>query len=160
VSEHRAAVRWTFSGEEFAGGRYSREHAWEFDGGVTVPASAAPHNLPAPWANPANVDPAEAFVAAVSSGHMLTFLYLASRAGVEVLRYDDEAVGRMTADERGMSWVSEVELGPRIVYAPGAAPTAELEAAMHRRALEVSYIANSVRTRITVRRPADAHPAA
>src|SRR5947208_11516340 len=82
--------------DDFLKGKYSREHTWTFDGGVTVPASSSPSVVPLPYSNPANVDPEEAFVAAISSCHMLTFLFLASRAGFQVDSYSDEAVGLVT----------------------------------------------------------------
>jgi organic hydroperoxide reductase OsmC/OhrA len=150
MAEHRAHIRWAYTGGEFAKGRYSREHSWTFDGGVTVPASPSPSIVPAPFSNPASVDPEEAYVAAIASCHMLSFLYVASRAGIEVLRYDDEAVGHMTRNERGALWVSSVELRPRVVYAPGTAPSAEREAELHHRAHDECFIANSVRTDIRV----------
>jgi organic hydroperoxide reductase OsmC/OhrA len=150
MSEHRAHVRWQHDGGAFAKRQYSRAHTWTFDGGVTVPASAAPSGVPVPYSNPANVDPEEAFVAAVSSCHMLVFLYLAALGGFEVLRYEDEALGRLTPNDRGALWVSHVVLSPRVAYAGGSAPTAEQEADLHHRAHEGCYIANSVRTEITV----------
>ena len=78
---HRATLHWTLTGPDFAKGQYSREHTWTFDGGVTVAASPSPSVVPAPWSNPAHVDPEEAFVAAVASCHFLTFIWLVSRAG-------------------------------------------------------------------------------
>jgi organic hydroperoxide reductase OsmC/OhrA len=150
MSDHRANVSWQSSGGDFVAGRYSREHTWSFDGGVKVPASASPSVVPAPHSNPAHVDPEEAFVAAIASCHLLTFLHLASREGFEVLRYDDEAVGQMTKNERRVSWVSSVVLHPRIAYAGGKRPSAEQELALHERAHEQCFIANSVRTEITV----------
>jgi hypothetical protein len=69
--------------------------------------------------DPGTVDPEEAYIAAISSCHMLTFLFLASDDGIEVLSYEGEAVGRMTKNERGQLWVSAVELSPRVVYAEG-----------------------------------------
>src|SRR5947207_14281898 len=116
MSEHRAAIAWKRSGPNFSKGQYSREHTWTFDGGVTVPASPSPAAVPAPWSNPAHVDPEEAFVAAIASCHMLTFLWVASRQGYLVESYEDEAVGVMTKNERRVSWVSAVTLHPRIVY--------------------------------------------
>jgi organic hydroperoxide reductase OsmC/OhrA len=151
MSEHRAHIRWQHDGGSFRKRQYSRVHSWTFDGGITVPASAAPSGVPAPFSNPANVDPEEAFVAAISSCHMLVFLFVAANAGFEVRSYEDEAVGRMTKNERGALWVSAVELSPRITYADDAAPTAEQEAELHHRAHDGCYIANSVRTEITVR---------
>lgn len=149
TSEHKATIRWAHSRGEFLKGTYSREHAWAFDGGVTVPASPALSSVPPPYSNPAHVDPEEAFVAAISSCHMLSFLFVAYRKGVEVARYEDDAVGTMTKNERGVPWVSSVVLNPRVVYA-GARPTAEIEAELHHSAHELCYIANSVKTDIRV----------
>lgn len=151
MSEHRATVQWEYAGTEFVAGRYSRAHSWRFDGGAEVPASAAPGNVRGPWTDPAGVDPEEAFVAAISSCHMLMFLWLASKAGFAVSGYVDAAVGRMTPNERGHLWLSAVELAPRIEYLAGAAPDAHRERELHHRAHEGCYIANSVRTAITIR---------
>src|ERR1700756_447927 len=93
MSEHKATISWQRTSDDFLKGKYSREHTWTFDGGLTVPASPAPAVVPAPWSNPANVDPEEAFVAAISSCHMLTYLYLASKQGFQLDSYDDEASG-------------------------------------------------------------------
>ena len=118
MSEHKATVRWKLAAdaEAFLKGRYSREHTWTFDGGVSVPASPSPGVIPAPWSNPAGVDPEEAYVAAISSCHMLTFLHVAMREGFVVSSYEDDAVGVMRKNERGAVWVSAVTLSPRIVY--------------------------------------------
>ena len=151
MSEHRATVRWEQAGGPFAKRQYSRAHSWSFDGGVTVAAAASPHFVPAQFTDPSAVDPEEAYVASIASCHMLSFLPLAALAGFEVLRYEDEAVGRMTKNERGKLWVSEIDLAPRITWKDGRAPTAEQEAEMHHRAHEECYIANSVRTEIRVR---------
>ena len=151
MSEHRATVRWEQSGGPFAKRQYSRAHAWSFDGGVTVPAAASPSNVPIQFTDASAVDPEEAYVAAIASCHMLSFLPLAALAGLEVLRYEDEAVGRMTKNDRGRHWVSEVDLTPRITWADGKAPTAEQKAELHHRAHEECYIASSVRTEIRVR---------
>ena len=99
MSEHKATIRWTFSGGDMLKGTYSREHVWTFDGGVTVPASSAPSAVKVPYSNPDNVDPEEAYTAAIASCHMLTFLYLASREGFEILSYQDAAFGVMTKNE-------------------------------------------------------------
>lgn len=149
MPRHLARVYWKLNGVEFLKGRYSREHLWEFDGGVTVPASPSPHVVPTPWSNPAHVDPEEAFVAAVASCHMLTFLWLASRAGFEVIEYDDRAEGVMTKNERGVAWVSSITLRPQIVWS-AEPPDARLIADLHHQAHEQCFIANSVKTEIRV----------
>jgi organic hydroperoxide reductase OsmC/OhrA len=152
MSEHRATVRWKLQGDAdgFLKGRYSREHTWTFDGGLTVPASPSPGVVPLPYSNPAHVDPEEAYVAAISSCHMLTFLYVAMRQGFPVEAYEDDAVGVMRKNERGAIWVSAVTLNPRIVYGGGRRPSAAEEARLHHAAHEQCFIANSVKTEITV----------
>src|SRR5258705_2678683 len=147
MSEHRASLKWTLPpGEEFLKGRYSRAHTWTFDGGVTVPASPAPTSVRPPMSNPSNVDPEEAYVAAISSCHMLTFLWVAYQAGVEVTAYEDDAVGHMVPNERGVPWVKTVTLRPRITWGAAGAPPAEKLDELHHGAHEGCYIANSVKT--------------
>lgn len=148
--EYIATVRWRRdAAEDFAKGRYSRAHEWRFDGGVTVPASASPGVVPAAFVREDAVDPEEAFIAALSSCHMLTFLDLARRAGIVVESYEDEAVGTMERIAPGRMAVARVTLRPKIAFAgegPGAAKLEEL----HHQAHEYCFIANSVKTEITV----------
>jgi len=150
MSEHKATVRWQSDTPDFLRGKYSRAHTWTFDGGVTVPASSAPGSVPVPLSNPANVDPEEALVASLSSCHMLTFLYVAYRKGFQVDRYEDAAVGSMTKNELGKSWISKVTLNPRIVYGGDKHPDATQEAALHQAAHADCIIANSVKADVVV----------
>lgn len=148
MSEHRAVVRWALAEGDFRKGRYSRAHTWTFDGGVTVPASPSPAVVPPPWCDPAAVDPEEAFVASISSCHMLTFLWLAAKQGLEVTSYVDEAIGTMTKNERRVPWVSRVVLSPKIAWREEPSP--EVLAHLHHEAHEQCFIANSVKTEIVV----------
>lgn len=150
MSEHKAIIHWKRNDPDFIKGRYSREHTWSFDGGMTLPASPSPAVVPAPWSNPAHIDPEEAFVAAISSCHMLTYLYLASRQGFQVDDYHDEAVGVMTKNENGVPWVSSVTLNVKISYSGEKLPTREDEDHLHHLAHEQCYIANSIKTSVTV----------
>src|SRR5262245_52057781 len=152
MSEHKAIIKWTGPQGDFLKGTYSREHTWAFDGGVTVPASSSPAAVRVPFSNPANVDPEEAFVASISSCHMLTYLYVASRKGFEIVSYEDEAVGVMTKNERGNMWVSSVVLHPKIMYRGEKSPSGQEEDEMHHLAHEQCFIANSVNTEIKVER--------
>lgn len=149
MSEHTATVRWRNVGPDFLHGKFSREHSWSFDGGVTVPASASPEVVRAPFSNPAAVDPEEAFVVALASCHMLSFVWLASRGGFEVASYEDTAVGTLTRNEHGARWISSVVLHPIVAYT-GSPPSAEDERALHEAAHRECFIANSVRTAVTV----------
>jgi len=152
MATHKAIISWTCTGAEFTRGKYSREHTWTFDGGLSVAASATPAVVPIPYSNPANVDPEEAFVASLSSCHMLTFLHVASRKGFQVDSYRDEAVADMAKNEKGIPWVSVVTLRPRIAYGGEKTPTSQEEDQLHHLAHEQCFIANSVKTEIRVDR--------
>jgi len=148
--KHTATVIWKRIEPDFVAGSYSREHTWKFDGGITVPASSSPHVVPAPWSNAANVDPEEAFVASISSCHMLTFLWLASREGFVADGYEDEAVGEMTKNDRGLQWISRVTLRPHISWSGTKLPIADDVERLHHRAHEECFIANSIKTAVNV----------
>jgi organic hydroperoxide reductase OsmC/OhrA len=150
MSNHSATISWKRTAPGFLKGEYSREHTWTFDGGLVVPASPSPSVVRAPYSNPANVDPEEAFVAAISSCHMLSFLYLASRHGFQVDAYQDEATGVMTKNEKGVLWVSAVTLHPKITYGGDKLPTPAQISELHHLAHEQCFIANSVRTHVSV----------
>jgi organic hydroperoxide reductase OsmC/OhrA len=150
MSQHTAIIRWQRTGPDFVKGKYSREHTWTFDGGLTVPASPAPVNVPAPWSNPASVDPEEAFVASISSCHMLVFLWLASREGFQADSYEDNSVGVMTKNERGALWVSKVTLRPVIAWSGEKLPSASDVERLHHQSHEQCFIANSIKTEVVV----------
>lgn len=151
MAEYKAIIKWRRTNPDFLRGKYSREHTWIFDGGVTVQASASPHVVPTPWSNPANVDPEEAFVAAISSCHMLTFLFLAAKHGFQVDSYEDAAIGSMTKNEKGVPWVSSVTLQPEILYSGDRIPTRQDSEHLHQLAHEQCFIAQSVKTEIDIR---------
>jgi organic hydroperoxide reductase OsmC/OhrA len=144
LSEHCVEVEWIRGGADF-GLRYDRAHVWRFDSGIEVPASSAPGLL----GDPTRVDPEEAFVAAISSCHMLWFLHLAAEHGHVVDRYVDNAVGTMQRDATGVTWISEVDLRPAIEWS-GQAPSSSDVEALHHASHERCFIANSVRSKITV----------
>ena len=142
-------VNWDRHGAVFTDKRYSRAHTWQFDGGQIIPASASPHIVPLPYSVEANVDPEEAYIAAISSCHMLTFLHVARLKGFVITRYRDEAVGVMEKTPEGRMAVTRVTLRPDIAY-EGRTPTEAERDAMHHEAHEECFIANSVKTEVTV----------
>ena len=151
MSAYTATIRWTRSGEgDFTKGQYSRAHEWAFDGALTVPASPSPHVVPAPWNDPAGVDPEEAFVASLASCHMLFFVDFARRAGFGVDSYVDEAEGVLDKRADGKMWMSRVTLRPRVEFSGANPPTEEELADLHHRAHDACFIANSVTTEVTV----------
>jgi len=150
MSSYTATIRWSRGGDgDFAKGQYSRAHTWEFDGGVTVPASASPHIVPAPWSDAGGVDPEEAFIASLSSCHMLFFVDFARRDGWIVDDYVDEAEGVLEKRGDGKMWMSRVTMRPRVTWG-GTPPDETAIADLHHRAHEACYIANSVNTEVTI----------
>ncbi|MDA8585119.1 OsmC family protein [Rhodobacteraceae bacterium] len=143
---YTATIRWSCEGD-FAKGRYSRAHEWAFDGGAVVPGSASPLSVPLPYSDETAVDPEEAFIASVSSCHMMTFLDLARRAGYSVVTYNDAAKGVMEGEPN--PWITRVDLFPKIEWV-GDAPTADALALLHHEAHARCFIANSIKSEVVV----------
>lgn len=145
MSEHRATISWKRTSADFTYDSYNRDHIWHIDGGIDVPASSAPDYR----GTMERVDPERALIAALSSCHMLTFLALCARKRIVVDAYEDAASGVMTKNANGKLYVSHCTLRPRIVWGGPAPSAAEIEA-LHHKAHEECFIANSVLTEITV----------
>lgn len=150
MHRHTAKIIWNRNGGDFAAGKYSRGHEWVFDGGVRVPASSAPQIVPPPLGVVEAVDPEEALVAAASSCHMLSFLYLAYKAGFVVEGYVDDAVGEMDVNENGKSYVARITLRPKIEFSGDRQPSVQDLKALHHTAHEECFIANSIRSVVMV----------
>src|SRR3954452_13756777 len=151
MSTYTATIRWSRGGAEgFAKGQYSRAHEWAFDGGAVVPASASPHVVPAPWSDTAGVDPEEAFVASLSSCHMLFFVDFARRAGFIVDDYVDNAEGVLEKRADGKQAMTRVTLRPRVTWGGEKRPSKAEIADIHHRAHDACFIANSVTTQVTI----------
>lgn len=148
MSEYYVKVAWYRGGQCFTDNRYSRAHTWDFDGGLTVPASPSPHVVPPPMSVEESVDPEEAFVASLSSCHMLFFLSIAAKRGFVVDEYMDEPIGIMDKDESGKMAMVKVTLKPEIKFSGEKQPTFEQQEKMHHLAHDLCFIANSVKTKI------------
>jgi organic hydroperoxide reductase OsmC/OhrA len=147
VGAYTATVRWTRSGDVFTDNRYSRGHEWAFDGGIVLRASSSPQVVPR-FSDPSGIDPEEAFVASLSSCHMLTFLSLAASRKFTVDSYVDEAIGTLAKNDRGKFAMTRVLLRPRVVFSGVEQPGAEELKELHHKAHEQCFIANSVTTTI------------
>ena len=146
MSQHLATIQWKRESQGFSYETYNRGHRWSFDGGVEVAASASP----AYRGDPDRVDPEEAFVAAVASCHMLTFLALAAGQRFVVDSYSDEAIGFMEKNEKGKLAITRVTLRPKIAFGGDKRPSEEQISKLHELAHEQCFIANSVLTRVAV----------
>ncbi len=148
---YTAEISWHRQTDEpFVDGKYLRRHIWKFDGGVELPASASPHIVPLPLCDPSGVDPEEAFVASLSSCHMLFFLSIAASRRLLVESYVDNAEGILEKDSGGRLAMTRVTLHPQVVFGSAAHPSAEHIAEMHHLSHEKCFIANSVKTLVLV----------
>ncbi len=149
MSEHSATIQWKRTSDDFAYASYNREHTWKFEGGETVKASAAPSYQ----GDPSCVDPEEAFVASLSSCHMLTFLALCTKEKLVVDSYTDEAIGHMTKADDGRLSITKVVLRPRIEFGGDGTPDQGVLDNLHHEAHMLCFIANSVKTEVVVESP-------
>jgi organic hydroperoxide reductase OsmC/OhrA len=148
--EYVARIHWERGAALFTDNRFSRGHTWRFDGGVEVPASSSPHVVRVPLSVEAAVDPEEALVAALASCHMLFFLSFAAREHWRVDAYSDDAVGVMGRNAAGKEAMVRVTLRPRVIFSGERLPARTDIDALHHRAHEECYIANSVTTEVRV----------
>ncbi len=146
MSQHRAEIIWNRSGHDFGYPNYSRNHEWAFQNGLRVEASAAAQFL----GDDTKIDPEEAFVASLSSCHMLTFLAICSRKGIVVESYTDDAVGYLEKNESRQLVITRVQLHPKVEFGAGVdVSKAELEV-LHEQSHHECFLANSVTTKITI----------
>lgn len=150
MSNYKATITWNRNDQKFTDNRYSRAHSWKFDGGVEVPASSSPQVVPLPYSVSEAVDPEEAFLASLSSCHMLWFLNMAAKQGFTVDEYEDKAEAIMEKDTSGKLAITRVILHPRIFYSGEKTPSQKTDEKLHQLAHKQCFIANSVRSEIEI----------
>ena len=146
MSTHLTSLVWARGSAEFTYETYSRDHQWTFGGGLVVTASAAPEFK----GNRAVPNPEEALVAAISSCHMLTFLAICAKKGLVVERYEDNAEGHLEKNAEGRLAITRTTLRPKVTFQSGVEMNAEALTKLHASAHHGCFIANSVKTEITV----------
>lgn len=149
MSEHQAEITWLRKGDKFTDQKYSREHIWKFDGGIEISASASPSIVPLPYSSEQCVDPEEAFIASISSCHMLFFLSIAAKKGFIVNSYKDRALGILSKVDNKLC-ITTVKLNPVVVFEGENQPDFNSLTDIHRESHEKCFIANSVKTNIEI----------
>jgi len=145
MSTYFARVNWVKKeNEAYVDNKYSRGHTWSFDGGTTIPASSSPHIVPLPYSIEENVDPEEAFIASLSSCHMLFFLSIAATNNLVINTYEDNAEGIMGKNAKGNTSIIKVTLKPKVIFSSSTQPSYKLIEKMHHQAHQNCFIANSV----------------
>lgn len=148
MSHYTAEVLWLRGEQNFLDNRYSRKHVLRFDGGLEVPGSSSPHVVSLPMSDASAVDPEEAFIASLSSCHMLWFLSIAAKQKFCIDRYFDVAVGVMEKNSEGKMAMTVVTLRPEVHFSGERMPTREQISQLHHEAHEQCFIANSVKTEV------------
>jgi len=123
---------------------YERAHEITVDGKPFIPGSSDPSFR----GDPTRYNPEELFLASLSACHMLWFLAIAAKRQYTVDRYADSAVGVMGKNSAGKKYVARVTLRPEVAFSGDRVPDAEDLRALHHRAHEECFIANSVLTEI------------
>lgn len=150
MSQHHATVEWQRHQAKFVDNQYSREHLWKFDGGAEIAASSSPQVVPVPYSNAEYVDPEEAFIASLSSCHMLWFLAIAAKRKFVVESYTDRAVGVMSKNDEGKLAITSVHLYPQVIFGKDNLPTQEQIETMHEEAHHSCFLASSVKAAVII----------
>lgn len=145
MSEHHASIAWARGERPFTYEEYGRDHTVAFGTGSSMTASAATEYR----GNPVLPNPEELLVAALSSCHMLTFLAVCAKKKIVVERYQDAAVGWLERPAGQPMHVTRVVLRPKITFG-GTPPDAAALASLHEQAHRGCFIAQSVKTEVTV----------
>lgn len=141
--EYRSALEWI--GNKGSGTSsyesYSRDYVIRVEGKPDLAGSAGSHFRGSPDRN----DPEDHFIAAISGCHLLSYLALAARHGVVVTNYVDNATGTLELAGGGGRFTS-VTLRPVVTITPES--DRDLAMALHEKAHEQCFIANSVKVEI------------
>lgn len=151
MSTYNVTITWKRNGERFIDNKYSRAHSWLFDSDIKIPASSSPQVVPLPYSDASAVDPEEAYLAALSSCHMLWFLSIAAKRNFVINEYNDTAEAIMGKNSEGKLAITKVTLLPLVKFLENAAPTDEENTVMHHEAHKKCFIANSVQTKIEIK---------
>jgi len=141
MAEHVINIEWTKSGE-FSHEGYERRHDIAFQADVSIPAGGAGNSFGA--------DPEQMLAAAMASCHMQTFLALAAKKRLVVESYSDQATAELAQREDGKFWVCRLTLSPKAVFSGDKQPDEDAINAMHEKAHQHCFIANSVTSDVVV----------
>ena len=87
-------------------------------------------------------NPEELLVASLASCHMLWYLHLCADAGIIVIAYEDNSIGKMSLNKNGGGKFTEVILKPEIIITANS--NVEKAQQLHHEAHQLCFIANSV----------------
>ena len=141
---YAATVKWTGNkGTGTSGYKdFERSHTVSIDNKPTILCSSDPAFL----GDRTKYNPEELLLASLSSCHMLWYLHLCAMDKIIVTKYTDNATGIMLENANGSGYFSEVSLNPVVVITESS--TIEKANALHKKANEYCFIANSVNFKV------------
>jgi organic hydroperoxide reductase OsmC/OhrA len=136
---YRTSLSWSGSTTDYDS--YNRRHE------ITIGAAALAVSADAAFRGDQDLaNPEQMLVAAASSCQLLSFLAVASLAGLEVMHYSDDAEGVMPESERPMR-ITRIVLRPRVAVRGGSVE--RVERLLHK-AHQQCYIANSLTSEVVL----------
>ena len=139
MAKHHVTILWRKT-------RDNLEHyVWRFDNGIELNAKPG-----SPSSRESVVDPESAFIASISSCHMLSVMATAAKSGFTIRGYKDKAVGALEQKPDGRIAITRVLLQPDIEFDPKNAPDEDELRKLHEVAHENCFIANSVNSEVRI----------
>ena len=135
VSTHSTRLSWRSDGH-FSHTGYNKDHQLDVGNDVVIPAAAANNDM--------GTDPEKLLAASLASCHMLTFLALAAKKRLVVESYDDQPVAELVKRDDGKFAVATIRLNPTVVFSGDKQPDEAAVVAMHHKAHDHCFIANSI----------------
>jgi organic hydroperoxide reductase OsmC/OhrA len=135
----KAAINWTSNKNQEQSGRkfYSKSHQITIEGKPILNISAAK----AFKGDPELYNPEDLLLSSLVSCHMMSYLYVCSQNGIEVLNYSDNAEATLEVNPDGSGRFTEVILNPKVTITDSDKIQLALE--LHQKANQLCFIANS-----------------
>ena len=149
MGQHKTSIHWERDTEHFNLKSFNRDHVIRFENGVAINATSAPEYT----GNLELISPEDLLVAAISSCHMMTFLAIASLKNWLVQTYNGQAQGFLEENPRGRVMMNRVILHPLVLFSGSNQPSSKDQENIHLKAKRSGFIANSVRTSISIQPP-------
>jgi len=135
----KAELNWTSTKkeEETTSKFYSKSHQIKIEGKPVLDISAAK----AFKGDPELYNPEDLLLSSLVSCHMMSYLYVCSQNGIEVLEYSDNAEATLEVSPDGSGRFTEVRLKPKVKISNP--DQIELALNLHFKANQLCFIANS-----------------
>ncbi|OOV19551.1 OsmC family protein [Flavobacterium sp. LM4] len=135
----KATINWTSNQnqEQSVKKNYSKTHQIKIEGKPILDVSAAK----AFKGDPELYNPEDLLLSSLVSCHMMSYLYVCSQNGIEVLEYTDNAEATLEVTADGSGRFTEVRLHPKVKIANVDKMQEALE--LHIKANQLCFIANS-----------------